>query len=55
MSDKRKLEIMENIAVVAQDSAESGNLDSSVYAGVFEYIADGITTLIAGMGGADHE
>lgn len=52
MEENRKLEIMESIATVAQDSAEAGNLDSTTYADVFEYIADGLHTLISKMGGA---
>ena len=52
MSKTRKLEIMESIATVAQDSAETGNLDSSEYANVFEYIAEAIHSLITEEGGA---
>lgn len=47
MSDTRKLEILESIATVAQDSAERGSLDSSVYADVFEYISETLCTLTA--------
>ena len=39
MDENRKLEIMESIATIAQDSAEAGNLDATTYADVFEYIA----------------
>lgn len=53
MEENRKLEIMESIATVAQDSAETGNLDSTIYADVFKYIADGLHTLISEMGGAN--
>lgn len=52
MTENRKLEIMESIATVAQDSAEAGNLDSTIYADVFEYISDTLHTLISEMGGA---
>lgn len=51
MEENRKLEIMESIATVAQDSAEAGNLDATTYADVFEYIACTLHTLIA-EGGA---
>jgi hypothetical protein len=37
---------------VAQDSAEAGNLDQTLYADVFEYIADTLHSLISQMGGA---
>jgi hypothetical protein len=52
MSEKRQLEIMESIATVAQDSAEAGNLDQTLYADVFEYISGTLHSLISQMGGA---
>jgi hypothetical protein len=52
MNETRQLEIMESIATVAQDSAEAGNLDQTLYADVFEYISDTLHSLISQMGGA---
>lgn len=45
MNDKRKLEILESIVIIAQDSAESGNLDQSLYADVFEFISSELHAL----------
>ncbi|MDD3337800.1 MAG: hypothetical protein PHS82_02975 [Lachnospiraceae bacterium] len=45
MDNTRKLQILESIATVAQDSAESGNLDQSTYADVFELISDALHSL----------
>lgn len=42
-----KLRALESIAIVAQDSAETGNLDQSVYADVFEHIATALHDIIS--------
>ncbi len=36
MDNKRKLEILESIALVAWNATEAGELDKSVYSDVFE-------------------
>lgn len=45
MNENRKLKALESIATLAQESAEHGQMDPSVYADVFELIA----ALIHGM------
>lgn len=45
MKDTRRLELLESIAVIAQDSAEHGQIDSSIYADVFEFIAESLHTM----------
>lgn len=46
MKDTRRLELLESVAVVAQDSAEHGRINSSIYADVFELIVADLHGLI---------
>lgn len=50
---KDALTTIANISAVAQSSAESGELDSTTYSSVFEYIADTLYNLANEIGGAE--
>lgn len=47
MIDTRKLRALKSIALVAQDSAEAGNLDQGVYADVFAFLSDTLHDLLS--------